>query len=119
MHGTDAAQYDAYEGDPLYKHTPFLISTPKAEKNKQQVSTYAIYHPTNSVGNWDIGRSHDDPWGYFKTYIQDFGGLEEWVIVQKGVREVVKTFADLVGRPKLVGRDWLGFLGKFGTVSSH
>ena len=111
MHGTDAAGYDAYEGDPLYKHTPFLISTPKAG-NGIRPSTYAIYHPTNSVGSWDIGRSHDDPWGYFKTFIQDWGGLEEWVIVGKGVKEVVKTFTELVGKPKLVGRDWLGYLGE-------
>ena len=112
MHGTDAAGYDAYEGDPLYKHTPFLISTPRPSQGAMP-STYAIYHPTNSVGSWDIGRSHDDPWGYFKTFIQDWGGLEEWVIVGKGVKEVVKTFTELVGKPKLVGRDWLGYLGKF------
>jgi alpha-glucosidase (family GH31 glycosyl hydrolase) len=112
MHGTDAAGYDAYEGDPLYKHTPFLISSPKPESQEKALpSTYAIYHPTNSVGSWDIGRAHDDPWGYFKTFIQDWGGLEEWVIVEDGVKEVVKTFADLVGKPRLVGRDWLGYLG--------
>jgi len=114
MHGTDAAGYDAYEGDPLYKHTPFLISTPRPGKGALP-STYAIYHPTNSVGSWDLGKSHDDPWGYFKTFIQDWGGLEEWVIVGKGVKEVVKTFTELVGKPKLVGRDWLGYLGKSAT----
>ena len=112
MHGTDAACYDAYEGDPLYKHTPFLISTPKPVAGQALPSTYAIYHPTNSVGSWDIGRSQDEPWGFFKTFIQDWGGLEEWVIVENGVKEVVSTFGDLVGRPKLVGRDWLGYLGE-------
>lgn len=29
LHATDAAWYDSYRTDPLYKHTPFLISTPR------------------------------------------------------------------------------------------
>ena len=111
IHGTDAAGYDAFEGDPLYKHTPFLISAPKAVEGTTLPSTYAIYHPTNSVSTWDIGRSHDDPWGYYKKFTQDWGGLEEWVMFGKGTREVVRTFAELVGKPKLVPRDWLGYLG--------
>ncbi|ORX37673.1 glycosyl hydrolases family 31-domain-containing protein [Kockovaella imperatae] len=113
MTGTDGACYDAYEGDPLYKHTPFLISTPRPEPGdgpESLPSTYAIYHPTNSVATWDIGRWHDDPWGYHKTFVQDWGGLEEWVLVGKGVKEVVRTFGELVGMPKLVPRDWLGYL---------
>ncbi|WWC60270.1 uncharacterized protein I303_102838 [Kwoniella dejecticola CBS 10117] len=108
---SDSAAYDAYNTDPLYKHTPYLISTPKPTKEGEEVvSTYAIYHPTNSAGIWDVRRLHDDPWGFFKAYTQDFGGLEEWVMFGKGVKEVVRTFAELVGRPKLVGRDWLGYL---------
>ena len=113
LHGTDAACYDTFESDPLYKHTPFLISTPRAtEDGKPRNSTYAIYHPTNANAVWDLGRLHDDPWGYFKGYTQDWGGLEEYVMVGKGVKEVVRTFAELVGRPKLIGRDWLGYLGE-------
>ncbi|WWC87844.1 uncharacterized protein L201_002741 [Kwoniella dendrophila CBS 6074] len=114
-HGSDSAAYDSYQTDPLYKHTPYLISTPKPKPNSQQsqkdlISTYAIYHPTNSSGIWDIRRTHDDPWGFFKCYTQDFGGLEEYVLIGKGVKQVVRTFAELVGKPKLVGRDWLGYL---------
>ncbi|WRT65669.1 uncharacterized protein IL334_002614 [Kwoniella shivajii] len=110
-HGSDSAAYDAYNTDPLYKHTPYLISTPKPTKEGEElVSTYAIYHPTNSGGIWDVRRLHDDPWGFFKAYTQDYGGLEEWVLVGKGVKEVVRTFAEIVGKPRLVGRDWLGYL---------
>ncbi|WVF67168.1 hypothetical protein IAT40_001914 [Kwoniella sp. CBS 6097] len=110
-HGSDSAAYDAYHTDPLYKHTPYLISTPRPTKEGEKlVSTYAIYHPTNSGGIWDVRRLHDDPWGFFKAYTQDYGGLDEWVLFGKGVQQVVRTFAELVGRPKLVGRDWLGYL---------
>jgi len=107
MHGTDAALYDAWESDPLYKHTPFLISTPRGGG-----TTYAIYHPTNSNAQWDVNRLGDVPSTNFMTFTQDYGGLEEWVMVGKGVREVVRTFAEIVGRPRLVGRDWLGYLGQ-------
>jgi hypothetical protein len=121
LHGSDAACYDAYEGDPLYKHTPFIISTPRPEAGKESASAYAIYHPTNANCEWDLGRWHDDPWGYFKRFTQDFGGLEEWVFVGKGVKEIVRTFAEVVGRPKLLGRDWLGYLGELcsGSLSIH
>lgn len=112
-HGSDSAAYDAYQTDPLYKHTPYLISTPRPKSEGEELpSTYAIYHPTNAGGEWNVHRLHDDPWGYFKSYTQDYGGLEEWVLVGKGVEQVVRTFAEIVGRPRLVGRDWLGYLGE-------
>jgi alpha-glucosidase (family GH31 glycosyl hydrolase) len=112
LHGQDSAGYDAMEGDPLYKHTPYLISSPRPNASGEiPTSSYAIYHPSNSFGTWDVGKQHDDPSGYFKTYTQDFGGLEEYVIVGKGVKEIVRTFGEMVGMPKLVGRDWLGYLG--------
>ncbi|WVR03862.1 hypothetical protein IAU60_000860 [Kwoniella sp. DSM 27419] len=111
MHGSDSAAYDSYNTDPLYKHTPYLVSTPKPTKEGEElVSTYAIYHPTNSGGVWDVRRLHDDPWGYFKAYTQDHGGLEEYALFGKGVQEVTRTFAEVVGKPRLVGRDWLGYL---------
>ena len=110
LHGTDAAIYDTYDSDPLYKHTPFLISAPRG--GAADSSTYAIYHPTNSGGQWDLHRLIDHPSTDFMTFTQDYGGLEEWVMVGKGVREVVRTFAEIVGKPKLVGRDWLGYLGE-------
>ncbi|KIR27982.1 glicosidase, partial [Cryptococcus deuterogattii LA55] len=110
-HGSDSAAYDACQTDPLYKHTPYLISTPRPRSEGEELpSTYAIYHPTNAGGEWNVRRLHDDPWGYFKSYTQDYGGLEEWVLVGKGVEQVVRTFAEVVGRPRLVGRDWLGYL---------
>jgi hypothetical protein len=110
FNGTDAAKYDAYNSDPLYKHTPYLIVAPRPQEGIETPSTYAIYHPTNSNVTWDLNRHNDEPWGQFKTYTQDWGGLEEWIMIGKGTKEVVRTFAEIVGRPKLVGRDWLGYL---------
>ncbi|CAK7230555.1 hypothetical protein SEUCBS140593_007628 [Sporothrix eucalyptigena] len=113
LHATDAAWYDAYRTDPLYKHTPFLISTPRpTEDGGKHGLTYAIFHGTNSTATWDLGCEIDYPsGGWSKRFIQDWGGLEEWVMVGRGVEGVVKTFAELAGKPRLVGRDWLGYLG--------
>lgn len=86
------------------------MSSPRAKAGKSLPSTYAIYHATNSNALWDIGRHHDDPWGYFKTFTQDWGGLEEWYLLGKGVKQVTRTWAEVVGKPMLVGRDWLGYL---------
>jgi len=108
--GSDSACYDAFEGDPLYKHTPFLVSSPRPKDGEELRSTYAIYHASNANAVWDIGRHHDDPWGYFKTFTQDWGGLEEWYLLGKGVKQVTRTWAEIVGKPMLVGRDWLGYL---------
>ena len=49
--------------------------------------------------------------GRSKRFIQDWGGLEEWVMLGKGVEGVVKTFAEMARKPRLVGRDWSGYLG--------
>jgi alpha-glucosidase (family GH31 glycosyl hydrolase) len=112
LHAADAAWYDAYRTDPLYKHTPFLISTPRPTEHFEQGITYAIAHGTNTMGTWDVGCEVDYPsGGLSKRFIQDWGGLEEWVMFGKGVEGVVKTFAELAGKPMLVGRDWLGYLG--------
>ena len=82
-------------------------------------STYAIYHTSNANAAWDVGRPQDDPWGYFKTFTLDHGGLEEWLLFGKGPKEVTRTWAEIADRPLLVGHDWLGYLASgMGLVES-
>lgn len=123
MHGTDAAHYDAYTAGALYKHTPFVLSVPKpppssattvndvesAVRSRRRLP-YAIWHASNSRGSWDLGHTRDDPWGYFARYELDCGGMEQWLIVGDGVRDVVEAWSQVVGKPRLVPRDWLGYL---------
>jgi hypothetical protein len=90
-----------------------LISTPRPTEDGKQDLTYAIFHGTNSIATWDVGGEIDYPsGGWSKRFVQDWGGLEEWVMIGRGVEGVVKTFAEMAGKPRLVGRDWLGYLGK-------
>jgi alpha-glucosidase (family GH31 glycosyl hydrolase) len=103
--GSDAANYDPYLTDPLYKHTPFLISAPK---NKGL--SVALYSASNSDATWDIGRFVDEPWTMFKKHSQDWGGLEEYIIIGETIQSLVTLFGKLVGMPQLVPRDWLGYL---------
>ncbi|GHJ88992.1 hypothetical protein NliqN6_5394 [Naganishia liquefaciens] len=148
--GTDAAAYDAYDTDPLYKHTPYLISLAKPYKTDfgvVQPASYAQYQTSNSDGTWDIHHKRSDPQGYFSRYSQDWGGLDEYLIFDSpcgraneaesltngvnaewktekealdlqrtsanataGLRYFTRTFAEMVGKPLLVPRDWLGYL---------
>ncbi|PWN52235.1 hypothetical protein IE53DRAFT_385355 [Violaceomyces palustris] len=106
--GSDAAGYDAYLSDPLYKHTPFLVSLPKPSTTRR--SAVALFSASNSDATWDVGRFIDEPWTSFKRYQQEYGGLEEYLLVGEGLSDAVRSFSDLVGKPKLVPRDWLGYL---------
>ncbi|EPQ25630.1 uncharacterized protein PFL1_06810 [Pseudozyma flocculosa PF-1] len=116
--GSDAAGYDAYLSDPLYKHTPFLVSIPKPladdptddPTDRPLRAAVGLYHASNSDATWDVGKWINEPWTLFKKFEQECGGLEEYIIIGDGLSDVVAGFADLVGRPKLVPRDWLGYL---------
>ena len=113
LHASDSAQYDAYNTDPLYKHHPFLISVPKPDKSGKQGLSYALFHASNSIAIWDVGREIDMPsGGLYMSFTQDWGGMEEWVLIGKGVQNIVQTMSQIAGKPKLVGRDWLGYLGR-------
>jgi hypothetical protein len=119
------------------------LTTPYQSKSQSdltiQPSSYANYHTSNSDGTWDIHHKRSDPQGYFSRYSQDWGGLEELIILERrgagsdstpsdeyhvertaidkklassagGLRDLVRAFSELVGKPLLVPRDWLGYL---------
>ncbi|KAF2229831.1 glycoside hydrolase family 31 protein [Viridothelium virens] len=104
LSATDSFGYDVYRTDPLYKHIPLLI-------NALPHGCVASFSTSHCRGRYAIGSEMDGLWGYYKVYRQDHGGLEEYTIVGKTIKEVVKTFADLVGYPQLVPRWAFGYLG--------
>lgn len=100
---TDCFGNDVYRTDPLYKHIPLLIkATPDG--------CVAMFSTSHSRGTWSVGSEIDGLWGHFKVYRQDYGGLEEYLIVGKTIKEVVRTYAELVGFPLLVPRWAYGYI---------
>ncbi|KAL7811949.1 glycoside hydrolase family 31 protein [Trichoderma gracile] len=103
LSATDSFGYDVYHTDPLYKHIPFLI-------NATPSGCLATFSTSHSRGSYSIGAEMDGMWGRYKVYRQDYGGLEEYIIVGKTLRDIVKTYADLAGYPLLVPRWAFGYL---------
>lgn len=103
LSATDCFGYDVYRTDPLYKNIPLLINaTPKG--------CVAVFSTTHGRGAYSVGSEMDGMWGPYNVYRQDYGGLEEYLIVGRTLREVVKAYADLAGYPLLVPRWAFGYI---------
>jgi alpha-glucosidase (family GH31 glycosyl hydrolase) len=100
---TDSFGYDVHRTDPLYKNIPLLI-------NATPNGCVALFTTSHSRGEYSIGAEMDGMWGFYKVYRQDFGGLEEYVIVGKTLKDIVTTYASLAGLPLLVPRWAFGYL---------
>ena len=100
---TDSFGYDVHRTDPLYKHIPLLI---RAEP-KGCIASFSTSH---SRGTYSVGSEMDGMWGRYNVYRQDYGGLEEYLIVGRTLAEVVKSYADIAGYPLLVPRWAFGYI---------
>jgi alpha-glucosidase (family GH31 glycosyl hydrolase) len=103
LSATDCFGYDVYRTDPMYKHIPLLIKA-----NPEGV--VAIFSTSHGRGTWSVGSEIDGLWGHFKVYRQDYGGLEEYLIVGKTLKDVVRSYAELVGFPILPPRWAYGYI---------
>lgn len=103
LSATDSFGYDIYRTDPLYKHIPLLI-------NATPEGCVAMFSTSHSRGTYSVGSEVDGLWGHFKVYRQDYGGLEEYLMVGKTIQDVVRIYADLVGYPMLVPRWAFGYI---------
>ncbi|KAH0828317.1 hypothetical protein AYO21_07312 [Fonsecaea monophora] len=103
MSATDCFGYEAYATDPMYKHMPLLI---KATRH----GCVAMVSTSYSRGSWSVGSEIDGLWGHFKVYRQDYGGLEEYLIMGRTLKDVVRSYAELAGFPLLAPRWAYGYL---------
>jgi alpha-glucosidase (family GH31 glycosyl hydrolase) len=103
LSATDCFGYDIYRTDPLYKHIPLLI-------NATPQGCVGIFSTSHSRGTYNVGSEIDGLWGHFKVYRQDYGGLEEYIMVGKTIQDVVRIYADLLGYPMLVPRWAFGYI---------
>ena len=100
---TDSFGYDVYRTDPLYKHIPLLI-------NATPQGCVGIFSSSHARGFYSVGSEMDGMWGRFKVYRQEYGGLEEYIIMGSTIKDVVRIYADLVGYPLLVPRWAFGYI---------
>lgn len=103
LSATDCFGYDVYRTDPMYKHIPLLV-------NATPEGCIGIFSTTHSRGTWSVGSEMDGLWGHYKVYRQDYGGLEEYLMIGRTIEEVVRTYAELVGYPRLVPRWAFGYI---------
>jgi alpha-glucosidase (family GH31 glycosyl hydrolase) len=103
LSATDCFGYDVHRTDPMYKHIPLLI-------NATPEGCVGIFSTSHARGFYSVGSEMDGMWGRFKVYRQEFGGLEEYLLVGRTLKDVVRIYADLVGYPLLVPRWAFGYL---------
>ena len=103
LSATDCFGYDVHRTDPMYKHIPLLI-------NATPEGCVGIFSTSHARGFYSVGSEMDGLWGHFKVYRQEHGGLEEYIILGKTLKEVVHTYAELVGFPMLVPRWAFGYI---------
>lgn len=103
MSATDSFGYDVYKTDPLYKNIPLLI-------NATPDGCVALFSTSHARGEYSVGSEMDGMWGYYKVYRQEYGGLEQYMIVGKTLKDIVTTYAQLAGFPLLVPRWAFGYL---------
>lgn len=104
---SDSASYDSFVTDPLYKHTPFLVRIPRpvavsdmhAKKTPSgPLPCTGYYSASVSDSTWDVGKSIDEPWGAYKTFEVDNGGLDNFIFAGHGLQDVSATLMALLGR---------------------
>lgn len=103
LSATDSFGYDVYRTDPLYKNIPLLI-------NATPSGCVGLFSSSHSRGSYSVGSEMDGMWGHYKVYRQDYGGLEEYIIVGKTLKDIVTSYAQLAGFPLLVPRWAFGYL---------
>jgi len=103
LSATDSFGYDVHRTDPLYKNIPLLV-------NATPQGCVALFSTSHTRGEYSIGSEMDGMWGHYKVCRQEYGGLEEYMIVGKTIKDIVTAYADLAGYPLLVPRWAFGYL---------
>ena len=101
--GQDSLGYDPRNGDPLYKHWPFLMT-----RTVDGLWT-GVYYDTLSACTFDLGCEHDNYHDFFRTLDIDDGDLDYYIMVGRTPAEVVSQFVQLIGGTHLPPRWSVGY----------
>lgn len=102
----DAIGYDAATTDPLYKHIAFYITF-----NPQLNVAYGLFYDNLSTCTFDMGQEIDAYRGHYRYYQADDGDIDYYLIYGSTIADVVQKYATLTGKPALMPRWSLGYLG--------
>lgn len=105
MSPKDAMGYDARETDPLYKHIPFYV---RLDRGTRKAVGY-FYHNTHAC-DFDLGREKSNYWEPHSRYRADGGDIDLFLVAGPAVRDVVRRYTELTGRPPLLPKYALGHL---------
>jgi alpha-glucosidase len=102
MMNIDSLGYGARKQDPLYKHVPFYVSLDGEGRH-----AYGLFYDNFATSEFDLGRRDRG----LVSWTADSGELDYYFIYGPAMRDVVKGFALLAGRPCLPPRWSLGYGG--------
>jgi len=99
----DSLGYDPKQGDPLYKHWPFVLSRAPTG------AWYGIYYDTLCACTFDLGCEHDNYHDLFRYVEVDDGDLDYYLMSGATPAEVIAQFVRLIGGTQLPPRWSLGY----------
>jgi alpha-glucosidase len=108
----DAMGYNARTTDPLYKHIPFYLTW-----KKQSKVPFGLFYDTVSDCTFDMGRELDNYHGFYRYFVADYGDLDYYFIAGATLREIVRRFTWLTGRPAFSPKWGLGYSGSTMTYT--
>ncbi len=101
--GQDSIGYNARNGDPLYKHWPFVLT------RSAEGLWVGTYYDTLSTCVFDLGCEHDNYHGLFRSVDIDDGDLDYYLMLGSTPAQVVAQFVALIGGTHLPPRWTLGY----------
>jgi alpha-glucosidase len=105
MRNIDAMGYSARTTDPLYKHTPFVIT------RREDGACYGLFYDTLSDCAFDLGRELDNYHGAYRGFSAMHGDLDYYFMAGPRLDQVTRRFTWLTGRPAFLPRWSLGYSG--------
>ncbi|MFB3166776.1 glycoside hydrolase family 31 protein [Neobacillus sp. 179-C4.2 HS] len=112
MMNLDPMGYDAQYTDPLYKHIPFYIT-----RNDKTNISFGIFYDNMSKAVFDMGNEMDNYHGWYRYFQSDTGDLDYYIIAGPEVKDVVKRYTWLTGKPIFQPKWSLGYSGSTMTYT--
>jgi alpha-glucosidase len=106
MRNLDALGYNAETSDPLYKHVPFYITHIPSLN-----IAYGLFYDNLATTIFDMGKEIDAFWGFYRYMQAHDGDLDYTLIYGPTIEAVIEKYTRLTGKPALMPRWALGFLG--------